>query len=217
MRILALVALTAFPACCSGEPNKNGDKPFCDTRPATVHGFAAWQFLDIGGERRLVRLSAGDDERSFDEVDLVTHESSELAIDSWSSPSLACANICVAAWRDVTSGELTTSVRDAQSWSAPVHLGGNSLQHPIVAMADDLILVGWLDTSDAATRVELRRLDVAGQVIGQSSLSAPHANSLALSARSGGAVAAWLSQTVAMPGPAQSTFAAQLLFADGTP
>src|SRR5689334_19000331 len=134
VRVTAILLVFACSGCCGAAPNKNGDKPLCD-EPATtsVQEFIGWQFLDIGGERRMVVRSAGDDGTSCDEVELPSHQRHALTIDAWAQPSFACAAAaCVAAWRTNDSGHaIMMSVRGAVGWSVPVQLGV-SPRDPIV-------------------------------------------------------------------------------------
>lgn len=210
MRRIGLVVLT-FATACMTDPNGDscvwapGGDGFCPgdsggggDPPPSYHTFGPLGFVKAGGQVRLLVSSAGEDYAAHEELALVAEAPDALPervptrIGRGYAPALACATVCVAAWRDGTDGKVRSTVRDAAGWSAVITHEGAS-RAPAVATTGDLVLVAWSTwVTDVGARVELRVLDLTGNVTAAHTLArgVSHGH-LSLSASPTGALVTW--------------------------
>lgn len=242
MRALVFLGLPVIAGCmtdingdtCVWAPGSDGTCP-SDTGgggdpPPAYHTYTDPHILKLADERVVLARSGGKDYVAQEEFHVLPAGGTEAAaanatgIDMTHSPAVACADICVAAWRPIDhDGRVRSAIRDATGWSTPiVHEG--AIRAPAVATFGDLVLVAWSTwETDEGARVELRRLDRRGTVIAEHTLAvgASHGH-LSLAATRDGGLVTWQRVEPSTLGPdgywqTHAWIVAQPLTAEGAP
>ncbi|HEX7700162.1 MAG TPA: hypothetical protein VF403_05560, partial [Kofleriaceae bacterium] len=150
----------------------------------SFHSYGDPQLLKLAGSLALVVSSADDSDQYFGYAGDYREELAlpppadgtapmllPTAIPDGYSPSVACSDVCIAAWHTEQDATVRATIRDAGGWSPQIAFD-KAIQSPAVAAFGDVLLVAWgAWEDDVGARVELRRLDRSGTVTGSWTLA----------------------------------------------
>jgi hypothetical protein len=233
LRVTCLISIVVA-GCGGGACWLPGDDGSCGGGggggAASYHSYGDPQLLKLAGSLDLVVSSSDDSDQYTGYVGDLREELAlpppadgsapvllPTAIPDSYSPSVACGDVCIAAWRTEQDPTVHAAIRDAGGWAQPIAFE-DAIQSPAVAAFGDVLLVAcgaWVD--DAGARIELRRLDRTGTVTGSWTLAtATTQGHLSVTASAIGGLVTWQREVATSP-QATAWIDAQLLDVTGAP